>query len=1047
MKKLFQIMLAIVAIVTMAMFACSCSPSSITSALNDYTGKLQTPEGIYLDEDNVLRWNSVPNAASYIVTIEEKDYERSTVACDLKKILKTNGTYEVFVKAKSDKINISDSDYSEGVTIKFTGAKADEGDKQTETKLFGEFEDLFTKEAYIGYGYDVINSSYVNSREVKMNYPIFDMNKLKNQRLLKINERDSQDEYISGNSLDSYQAEFEAKLKTKLKVSKAFSASLAAKYKATTSSTASALFYEYRHSTVCYSLVLQCDFEEYKNMLTDSFKRDLMNLDLPTLFSRYGTHLITSTIMGGRFDLNYTMLSNENIDTSKLSTDLDTTLKAWCVDTSVNASVDIEEKAKQNKCDISTYSKVYGGDYVAMQNEKAILSNYQKWLSTVEDKPALIGIRDINSLVPVWELLGDSDDEQKRKSEMYDYFIKYGKETYDSILESRGINKPIYPTGLIITVKDENRKLLENNTTHTGAKLYLDYKVEPENAPITKSVTFSDPDYIIYNSSDNSVLIKDNVPNNTTLYITVDIGSGIRQTVAVKILQTYKVSFRANGGVTASGNQLSPVAVKHGDTVKAPEKINKEGYLFDGWYTDENCTNEFVFGEIPITEDTVLYAKWRGKVKVTFNSMGGTDIPSISVYEGELINSEIKNPKKTGAEFVGWFTSPDCSADSRFYIETTRIESDITLYAGWASDVYTVKFDSKGGKEVADINIEHGQAIGILPLIERIGYSFVGWFTSEDYASEATAETPVIDNMTLYAKWRANSYVISFEGIDDSSFNMEGESIKIIEYGDVYGDLPICNMTGYIFLGWYTSGDDEIRIDESSIMHTANDHILYPRFEAITYTIMYDPNGGQGETKNSSHTYDIDGYLTTNCFSRLAYTFIGWNTQADGKGISYTNEAHVKNLLSLPNGLLVLYAQWSANIISYDVITLRTGNQKINGSGHYTEDNFSLSDSIKNYINKGYKKIKIQLKVDLKEVDNCYQYFKLYNNGVMVQSVTKSHGGSTKNTSWGSHDWDIVLSLSELGSNSFTFRCQAENALFKDFYIGTVTAQITVYPD
>ena len=188
----------------MAMFACSCSPSSITSALNDYTGKLQTPDGVYLDEDNVLRWNSVPNAASYIVTIEEKDYERSTVACDLKKILKTNGTYEVFVKAKSDKINISDSDYSEGVTIKFTGAKADEGDKQTETKLFGEFEDLFTKEAYIGYGYDVINSSYVNSREVKMNYPIFDMNKLKNQRLLKINERDSQDEYISGNSLDSY---------------------------------------------------------------------------------------------------------------------------------------------------------------------------------------------------------------------------------------------------------------------------------------------------------------------------------------------------------------------------------------------------------------------------------------------------------------------------------------------------------------------------------------------------------------------------------------------------------------------------------------------------------------------------------------------------------------------------------------------------------------------------------------------------------------------------------------------------------------------------
>ena len=136
MKKLFQIMLAIVALVTMAMFACSCSPSSITSVIKDNTSKLQTPDGIYLDDDNVLRWNSVPNAASYIVTIEEKDYKRSTVACNLKKILKTNGTYEVFVKAKSNTVNVFDSDYSEGVTIKFTGAKEDTGDQTNRIKAF-----------------------------------------------------------------------------------------------------------------------------------------------------------------------------------------------------------------------------------------------------------------------------------------------------------------------------------------------------------------------------------------------------------------------------------------------------------------------------------------------------------------------------------------------------------------------------------------------------------------------------------------------------------------------------------------------------------------------------------------------------------------------------------------------------------------------------------------------------------------------------------------------------------------------------------------------
>lgn len=152
--------------------------------------------------------------------------------------------------------------------------------KQTESKLFGEFEDVLTKEAYIGYGYNVIDSSYVNANEVKWQYHIFDTGKLKQQRLLINKERDTNDEYISGNSIETYQARFMSKLESKLKVSKAFSASLKGKYESTSESTASALFYEYRHSTTYYRLYLQCDFQEYKNMLSDSFKRDLMNLDM-----------------------------------------------------------------------------------------------------------------------------------------------------------------------------------------------------------------------------------------------------------------------------------------------------------------------------------------------------------------------------------------------------------------------------------------------------------------------------------------------------------------------------------------------------------------------------------------------------------------------------------------------------------------------------------------------------------------------------------------------------------------------------------------------
>ena len=500
------------------MLVFSCSAKDINDVISTNTSKLATPTGIYLDDENVLRWNAVENADYYNVSINNKDYPNIQVPrLDLNEILTTAGTYEVYVKALSNKTTISNSEQSIAVSIQFTPKT--QSTPKTESKLFGDFDDLFTKEAYLGYGYDVIGSSYVNSKEIKVNSAILDLNKLKNTRLIKINERNSQDEYISGNSLESYQQNFEAKLQTKIKAGRVFSSSLGIKYKSTNKSTASALFYEYRHSTVSYHLVLQCDFEEYKNMLTESFKRDLLHLDIPTLFNRYGTHLITSVLMGGRFDLNYTLLSDEIVDTSKLALDLDTSLKAWGVNSELDASVDIENKASSNNCTISTYSTVFGGDYIAMNNEKAILKNYNTWLSSIEAHPALIGIRDINSLIPVWELLGDTAEEQQRKLDLQNYFSKYGQETYDNLLEQYKINVPEVPKELEVTVLDKNKNPLSDNIVTIGNKYYLNLKVTPETAPVSPSVTFDNPNYVLYNSTDNSIIIKDDIPNNTTIYV------------------------------------------------------------------------------------------------------------------------------------------------------------------------------------------------------------------------------------------------------------------------------------------------------------------------------------------------------------------------------------------------------------------------------------------------------------------------------------------------------------------------------------------------
>ena len=91
----------------------------------------------------------------------------------------------------------------------------------------------------------------------------------------------------------------------------------------------------------------------------------------------------------------------------------------------------------------------------------------------------------------------------------------------------------------------------------------------------------------------------------------------------------------------------------------------------------------------------------------------------------------------------------------------------------------------------------------------------------------------------------------------------------------------------------------------------------------ITYKISYHANGGSGTTGGSSHTYDTSKSLTANGFTRIGYTFVGWNTKADGSGTSYVDKANVKNLTTTNGSTVPLYAQWKVNqyLVTYDYKT------------------------------------------------------------------------------------------------------------------------------
>ena len=85
---------------------------------------------------------------------------------------------------------------------------------------------------------------------------------------------------------------------------------------------------------------------------------------------------------------------------------------------------------------------------------------------------------------------------------------------------------------------------------------------------------------------------------------------------------------------------------------------------------------------------------------------------------------------------------------------------------------------------------------------------------------------------------------------------------------------------------------------------------FYAQWVPISYAIAFDPNGGEGEMVALDALYGQDAVLPANVFTRTGYSFVGWNTQADGMGTPYADEATVISLTAEENAVVILYAKW-----------------------------------------------------------------------------------------------------------------------------------------
>lgn len=291
---------------------------------------------------------------------------------------------------------------------------------------------------------------------------------------------------------------------------------------------------------------------------------------------------------------------------------------------------------------------------------------------------------------------------------------------------------------------------------------------------------------------------------------------------------------------------------------------------------------------------------------------------------GKRVN--LFNPSKDGYTFVGWYK--DSNLKTKVTYITGKKGTNYTLYAKWAVETYKVTYmlpkGVKNGKnnptsyKITDLNKKLNNAT-------LTGYEFAGWYTEEECLNRVyEIKSGSHGNLKLYTKWKPHTYTIKY----NSNGGTGGSTSNTTHKYKTSGTVAACGFTkaGYNVAKWNTKSNGKGKTyaagyDKNDLTTTDGEVIdFYAQWVANTYTVTYNGNGAtSGKTSNTTMTFDKSGTLAKNGFKKTGYTFVEWNTKADGTGKSYgAGKKATYNLTSVNNGTVILYAIWKP--IQYKIV-------------------------------------------------------------------------------------------------------------------------------
>ena len=434
-----------------------------------------------------------------------------------------------------------------------------------------------------------------------------------------------------------------------------------------------------------------------------------------------------------------------------------------------------------------------------------------------------------------------------------------------------------------------------------------------------------------------------------------------------------------------AGTRITLATAKADSDCWNSSQIGKTNRTFYGWSAntdandrdvpvadtmDRNTLNANVRTEIvmPARAKTV-YALWAINPTLSYNvnTPAGSNAPGTPASQTVPYNTAAADKsgwaagdtgKIPGYRFDGWYTAPN---GGNKYDFNTPLTGNVTVYAHWIGNGYTVRFAGNGatGGNTPDQAFQYniGQNLHRNGFT-RDGYTFTGWKRADN--QQAYGDGQWVTNLTtqpngivtMVAQWSANEAHIRYNPNPPAGKTAGGQGTP--NWDGHTGDTPAIGgngwtIDGYTFAGWTTSPDGGGTKYAPGASWTANGTLtLYAQWTPGEAGLTYDGNGATGgKTDPQNGVTDQKVNVRQNGFTRDGYTFVRWDTQADCRGKA-VNPGDKWTL----QGSSTLYACWAgvAQTLTYHGNGATGGNTAAQ-SGHTGDE---LTTNANGFTRDGY---------------------------------------------------------------------------------------------